>query len=97
MHEGLKGKVEFQGRLTAKNKGGEIACADGILSVEKADEAIIYVSIATNFNNYQDITGNQIERAKNYLAKAMVCLLYTSPLFMEDGVWGHVQEHLSAS
>lgn len=64
MHEGLKGKVEFQGRLTAKNKGGEIACADGILSVEKADEAIIYVSIATNFNNYQDITGNQIERAK---------------------------------
>ena len=72
LHEGLKGKVEFQGRLTAKNKGGEIACADGILSVEKADEAIIYVSIATNFNNYQDITGNQIERAKNYLAKAMV-------------------------
>ena len=55
LHEGLKGKVEFQGRLTANNKGGEIACADGILSVEKADEAIIYVSIATNFNNYQDI------------------------------------------
>ena len=23
LHEGLKGKVEFQGRLTAKNKGGE--------------------------------------------------------------------------
>ena len=43
LHEGLKGKVEFQGRLTAKNKGGEIACADGILSVEKADEAIIYL------------------------------------------------------
>ncbi len=72
LHEGLKGKVEFQGRLTAKNKGGKIACADGILSVEKADEAVIYVSIATNFNNYQDITGNQTERAKNYLAKAMV-------------------------
>ena len=35
LHEGLKGKVEFQGRLTAKNKGGKIACADGILSVEK--------------------------------------------------------------
>ena len=59
LHEGLKGKVEFQGRLTAKNKGGEIACADGILSVEKADEAIIYVSIATNFNYYQDITGDR--------------------------------------
>ena len=72
LHEGLKGKVEFQGRLTAKNKGGKIACADGVLSVEGADEATVYVSIATNFNNYQDITGNQTERAKNYLAKAMV-------------------------
>lgn len=35
-----------------------MACADGVLSVEGADEAIVYVSIATNFNNYQDITGN---------------------------------------
>ena len=70
-HEGLKGKVEFQGRLTARNRGGKIACADGILSVEGADEAIIYVSIATNFNNYLDITGTQIERAKDYLSRAM--------------------------
>ena len=29
------------------------------------------MSIATNFNNYLDITGNQIERAKDYLSKAM--------------------------
>ena len=64
LHEGLKGKVEFQGRLTTKNKGGKIACADGVLSVEGADEATVYVSIATNFNNYQDITGNQTERAR---------------------------------
>lgn len=70
-HEGLKGKVEFQGRLTALNNGGKITCTDGILSVERADEAVLYVSIATNFNTYQDITGNQVERAKNYLSKAM--------------------------
>ena len=71
LHEGLKGKVEFQGRLTVRNIGGRMACADGVLSVEGADEAIVYVSIATNFNNYQDITGNPAERAKDYLAKAM--------------------------
>ena len=70
-HEGLKGKVEFQGRLSAIHKGGKIACADGILSVENANEAVVYVSIATNFNNYQDITGNQVERAQNYLSQAM--------------------------
>ena len=40
-------------------------------SVEGADEATIYVSIATNFNNYLDITANQIERAKAYLSKSM--------------------------
>ena len=71
LHEGLKGKVEFQGRLTARNTGGRITCADGVLSVEGADEAIVYVSIATNFNNYQDITGNPAERAKDYLVRAM--------------------------
>lgn len=71
LHEGLKGKVEFQGRLTARNTGGRMTCADGVLSVEGADEAIVYVSIATNFNNYQDITGNPAERAKDYLVRAM--------------------------
>lgn len=70
-HEGLKGKVEFQGRLTAKSKGGTFSCRDGVVTVEKADKAIVYVSIATNFNNYKDITGNQVERAKAYLTKAL--------------------------
>lgn len=71
LHEGLKGKVEFEGRATVKNKGGRFTCADGVLSVEGADEAILYVSIATNFNNYKDIEGNAAERSKNYLEKAL--------------------------
>ncbi len=70
-HEGLKGKVEFEGRFAVKNKGGKFTCADGVLSVENADEAILYVSIATNFNNYKDIEGNAAERSKNYLEKAL--------------------------
>lgn len=70
-HEGLKGKVEFQGRLTTKIKGGNSWCKDGVLLVENADEAVVYVSIATNFNNYQDITGDQVQRAKDYLTKAL--------------------------
>ncbi len=70
-HEGLKGKVEFQGRATATFHGGTLTCRDGVLSVENADEAIIYTTIATNFNNYQDITGNPEERTKKYLAEAI--------------------------
>lgn len=70
-HEGLKGKVQFQGRVAVKTKGGTVTSRDGVLTVEDADEAIVYVSIATNFNNYKDITGDYIGRAKNYLAEAM--------------------------
>ncbi len=70
-HEGLKGKVEFQGRLAAKTKGGSMCCRDGVLLVENANEAVVYVSIATNFNNYQNITGDEVQRAENYLAKAL--------------------------
>lgn len=70
-HEGLKGKVLFQGRLTATTLGGKVSCQDGTLSVEGADEAVLYVSIATNFNNYKNIDGNEVERSKNFLDKAL--------------------------
>lgn len=69
-HEGLKGKVEFQGRLTAKSQGGRQTCRDGVLAIEGADEAVVYVSIATNFVNYLDISADEEIRAKDYLRKA---------------------------
>lgn len=71
LHEALKGKVQFQGRTTVKTRGGVVNNRDGVLTVEHADEAIIYTSIGTNFNNYKDITGDYIARAKDYLAKAV--------------------------
>ncbi len=70
-HEGLKGKVKFEGRLTANIKDGKLTCKDGVLSVENANEATLYVSIATNFNNYKAIDGNEKERAADYLNKAV--------------------------
>lgn len=70
-HEGLKGKVEFQGRLCVDAKGGSVSCSDGVLSVEGADEVILYVSIATNFNNYKDISADYVGRSREYLNKAL--------------------------
>lgn len=70
-HEGLKGKVEFDGRTRVLAKGGKVSARDGIISVENADEATLYTSIATNFNNYKDITGDAKARAKAYLDKAV--------------------------
>lgn len=68
--ENVKGKVKFQGRLTAKNKGGEIDASNGVLSINKADEVTLYISIATNFRDYKDISGDEIAKSKDYLAKA---------------------------
>lgn len=34
-HEGLKGKVLFQGRMAVRTQGGHSSCADGVLAVEK--------------------------------------------------------------
>jgi len=69
--ENVKGKVKFQGRLTAKNKGGEISASNGVLSIDKADEVTVYISIATNFKNYQDISSDEIAKSKSYLEQAL--------------------------
>lgn len=70
-HEGVKGKVQFHGRVAVKTQGGSSECRDGVLTVKNADEAILYVSIATNFNNYKDIGGNAVSRAKDVLEQAL--------------------------
>jgi alpha-L-fucosidase 2 len=70
-HERQSGKVRFQGRLSAKVKGGRVTYKDGVIAVEQADEAILYVSIATAFNNYRDISGDEAARARGYLEKAL--------------------------
>ncbi|PJJ08517.1 alpha-L-fucosidase 2 [Flavobacterium sp. 1] len=69
--ENVKGKVKFQGRIEAKNKGGEVSASNGILIINKADEVTLYISIATNFKNYQDITEDEVAKSKSYLEKAI--------------------------
>lgn len=61
------------GRMAAQIKGSEgtKTCRDGVVSVKNADEAVLYISIATNFVNYKDITGNEVERSKQALHTAM--------------------------
>ena len=70
-HEGLKGKVRFMGRMAATTKGGTVSSADGILSVQGADEAVLYIAIATNFKNYQDITGDESVKSAEQLQAAI--------------------------
>ena len=70
-HEGLKGKVRFMGRMAVKTIGGTVTSQDGVLSVEGADEAVLYIAIATNFKNYQDISGDESVTSETQLTAAM--------------------------
>ena len=69
-HEGVKGKVCFQGRMTAKARGGKVSQKDGNISVVGADEAVLYITVGTNVRNYKDITGDEAAQSRERLHSA---------------------------
>ena len=70
-HEGLKGKVTFTGRVSAKAKGGKAVSKDGVLTITHADEVTFYIAIATNFKHYDDISGNDTVKSESMLREAL--------------------------
>jgi len=48
---------------------GSVTANDTSLIIKNANEVTIYISIATNFNNYHDISGDENARATSYLNK----------------------------
>ncbi|GAA4397732.1 glycoside hydrolase family 95 protein [Nibrella viscosa] len=69
-HEGVKGMVNFKGISRIKTDGGSVLANDSALTVKGANAATIYISIATNFTNYNDLSGDENKRAATYLNKA---------------------------
>ena len=69
-HETVKGMVNYKGIVRLKLQGGSLAANDTSLTVSNADAATIYISIATNFNSYSDLGGDENKRADEYLNKA---------------------------
>lgn len=69
--EGVEGKVQFLVKAKIRHTGGTVRASETGLRVEQADQVTIYISIASNFNNYQDISGNARERVDAYLQKAL--------------------------
>ncbi|MGC3947158.1 MAG: glycoside hydrolase family 95 protein [Chryseolinea sp.] len=66
-HEGVRGQLRFHGIARLKNEAGSVTVTDSSLVVKGANAVTIYISIATNFNNYHDITGKEHERARSFL------------------------------
>jgi len=69
--ETIKGKVKFQAIVKINTDGGTIFATDNALVVSKASTATIYISIASSFKNFSDISANAGEKANTYLLSAL--------------------------
>ncbi|QNA46489.1 glycoside hydrolase family 95 protein [Lacibacter sediminis] len=70
-HEGVKGMLRYKGITQIKTEGGSSSANDTSISIKNATTVTIYISIATSFNNYNNVSGNENERAASYLNKAV--------------------------
>ncbi|MDP4189828.1 MAG: glycoside hydrolase family 95 protein, partial [Bacteroidota bacterium] len=70
-HEGVKGQVKFQTLVQPVCSGGKCSVSGNRLVIKNANSAVIYISIATNFKNYKDLSINQIQKAGDFLKNAI--------------------------
>ncbi len=63
-HEGVEGKVRFKAIARLNVEGGSVSPSDTSLVVSNADAVTVYISIATNFKKYDDLSDD--ENAKAY-------------------------------
>ncbi|WP_235817856.1 glycoside hydrolase family 95 protein [Formosa haliotis] len=66
----IKGKVEFDARVKIVPEGGILTATTNQLEVTNANSVTLYLSIATNFVNYKDVSADAHKRASEYIAKA---------------------------
>ena len=66
--EGVEGKVEFLAITKVKTEGGEIIAENDSLKIQNANSATMYISIASNFKNYKDLSIDEEAKAEEYLS-----------------------------
>ena len=66
-NEGIEGKIRFTDKTLIIPEGGSMTAADNAVSVSGADAVTIYISIGTNFVNYQSVSGDENKAADRWL------------------------------
>ncbi|MBZ4677326.1 MAG: Alpha-L-fucosidase [Anaerophaga sp.] len=69
-HEGVEGQVKFNTRAKILNDGGKIKTDGNKITVTKADEVVILISMATNFVDYKTLSANENEQCQKFLSEA---------------------------
>jgi alpha-L-fucosidase 2 len=68
--DGVKGAVKFNSIVRVSTDGGKVGANNNSIDVKGANSATLLISIATNFNSYKDLSGDENKRAADYLSKA---------------------------
>lgn len=68
--ENKEGKIKFTSIVKPKIKGGSIASTDTSLVIKDANEVTIYLSMATNFKNYNDLSVDEQSKCETLLTNA---------------------------
>lgn len=70
-HEGVAGVIRLENQTQVVAKSGKVKVFNDRIEVNGADAATIYISAATNFVNYRNVSGNESKKASNYLSAAL--------------------------
>lgn len=70
-HESVEGKVQFNGIARVIATGGSVSTGDTSITVKNASSALIFISMATNYVNYNDLSADAVKRATAYLNTAV--------------------------
>lgn len=68
---GVPGRVRYVCLLKAVTEGGEIQVGYRDLTVKKATTVTIYISAATNFVSYKDLSGDPLKKAQEAIQAAL--------------------------
>jgi alpha-L-fucosidase 2 len=69
--DSIKGAVKFQAAVKIAAEGGSVSAVKNSIIVSHANVATLYISIASSFRNYNDISVDAGERANMYLHNAL--------------------------
>jgi len=67
-HEGIEGKIRFTDKTLIVPEGGSMTTADNAITVSEANSVTIYISVGTNFINYQSVSGDENKKADDPIA-----------------------------
>jgi len=69
--DSIKGAVRFQVLVKIMTVGGVVSAKENGIAVTDADQATLYISIASSFRNYHDISADASARANAFLNAAL--------------------------